>query len=513
MGASSADLEAQGRRWWSHVQVLADDRMEGRDTASPGFDRAADYVVDQFRLLGLSSAGTEGFRQWMAFHVVRIDEPQCALELVHDGIVEPLRLGEDALLGVNNGSAESVDAEAVFVGYGLTIPEANWNDLSDQDLNGKIVVCVTGGPESIPSPLKAHYRSDDELRRAFARVGAAGAIGLENPKAAEIPWSRRAKYRFQPQMELEDPGQEAPPHFPVGIWYNVDRAEKLFAHSGHTFQEIRAAVKADHPLPHFPLHVRIRCKSRFTRSRARCQNVVGRAPGGDPGVRDEVVVISAHLDHVGIGEPVQGDPIYSGAMDNASGVASLIEVARAIRAAPTPPRRSILFLAVTGEEKGLLGSQYFATHPTVAGPIVADLNMDMFNPFFPFTCLEVIGLAESTLGEDARAVAERAGVAVLPDQLPDHARFIRSDQYSFIRQGVPALAFKIGYRPGTPEEKVVRAWYAERYHAPSDDLEQPVDRRAAAQFNALLAELALRVANADQRPAWKSDSFFRRFAR
>jgi Zn-dependent M28 family amino/carboxypeptidase len=251
----------------------------------------------------------------------------------------------------------------------------------------------------------------------------------------------------------------------------------------------------------------------MTRSQVKSENVVGVLPGSDPQLKKEYVVVSAHLDHLGIGEPVHGDRIYNGAMDDASGDASLIEVARAMKISAAKPRRSILFLSVTAEEKGELGSQYFASHPTVSGPIVADLNMDMYLPLFPLKYLEVQGLDESTLGDDIRAVAALAGVQVQADKEPEHNRFIRSDQYSFIKKGVPALAFKFGWIPGTPEDKTFKAWYAERYHAPSDDLSQPVDLAAAAQFDSILEKLALRIADADHRPEWKATSFFRRFAR
>jgi Zn-dependent M28 family amino/carboxypeptidase len=285
----------------------------------------------------------------------------------------------------------------------------------------------------------------------------------------------------------------------------------LFAGSGHTFQEILAALNADKPLPHFPLAVKVHARVGLTRSNVKSQNVVGLLPGIDPKLKKEYVVVSAHLDHLGIGAPVNGDRIYNGAMDDASGDASLIEIARALK--NSKPKRSILFVSVTGEEKGELGSQYFAAHPTVSGPLVADLNMDMYLPLFPLKYLEVQGLDESTLGDDIRAVAALAGVQVQADKEPEHNRFIRSDQYSFIKKGVPALAFKFGWLPGTPQEKTFKAWYAERYHAPSDDLSQPVDLAAAAQFNAILEKLALRVADADHRPEWKATSFFRRFAR
>jgi Zn-dependent M28 family amino/carboxypeptidase len=314
-------------------------------------------------------------------------------------------------------------------------------------------------------------------------------------------------------MELRNPDQGVPPPLSVGILFNPAHAEMLFAGSGHTFQEILAEVNADKPLPHFPLAVKVRARVGITRSEAKSENVVGVLPGSDPHLRREYVVVSAHLDHLGVGTPVNGDRIYNGAMDDASGDASLIEIARAINRSGAKPKRSILFLSVTAEEKGELGSQYFAAHPTVSGPMVADFNMDMYLPLFPLKYLEVQGLGESTLGDDIRAAAAEADVQIQADKEPEHNRFIRSDQYSFVKMGVPALAFKFGWVSGTPEEKIFRAWYAQRYHAPSDDLNQPVDLAAAAQFDAIIEKLALRVANADHRPEWRPESFFRRFAK
>ncbi|MGA2419860.1 MAG: M28 family metallopeptidase [Candidatus Acidiferrum sp.] len=507
----SPDWDALGKRWWSHVQFLADDALEGRDTGSPGFQKAADYMAEQFQAAGLQPAGVNGFRQLMDFDVVRIDESRCSLDLVREGKPEPVKLGDDAILGVHPHAAENVEAAAIFVGYGLTVPELHYDDMAGLDVQGKIVVFVGGGPSDMPGPIKAHYQSSEERRRALAKAGAIGVISIPNPKAAEVPWSRIAASRFQPRMELRDPGRDEPPSYQVSILFNSDRAEMLFAGSGHTFQEILAALNADQPLPHFPLAVKIRSRLGMTRSEVKSENVVGMLPGSHPQLKKEYVVVSAHLDHLGIGQPVNGDRIYNGAMDDASGDASLIEVARALKGSAVPPKRSILFLSVTGEEKGELGSEYFAAHPTVSGPIVADTNMDMYLPLFPLKYLEVQGLGESTLGDDVRAVAEAAGVQIQADKEPEHNRFIRSDQYSFIKKGVPALAFKFGYVPGTPEEKIFKAWYRDRYHAPSDDISQPVDFAAAAQFDAILEKLILRVANAEQRPEWKPDSFFRRF--
>lgn len=509
--AQNTNWDVLGQRWWTHIQFLADDSLEGRDTGSSGFEKAADYVAAQFRAAGLEPAGSDGYRQPMDFNVVRIDEARCSLDLILGGRVQHMKLGENAVLSVNSNAVENLNASAVFVGHGLTIPELKYDDLADVDVKGKIVVFVSGGPPEIAGPIKAHYQSSEERRKALLKAGVAGTIVIPNPKSTEVPWSRIAAARFQPRMELRDPGRDIPPPLPLGVTFNPASAEMLFAGSGHSFEEVLSALNAGKPLPHFPLAVKIHARVGMTRAEAKSENVVGVLPGSDAKLKKEYVVISAHLDHLGIGEPVNGDRIYNGAMDDASGDASLIEIARSLKESGARPKRSILFLSVTGEEKGELGSQYFVAHPTVTGKIVADLNMDMYLPLFPLKYLEVQGLDESTLGEDIRAVTEQAGVQVQADKEPEHNRFIRSDQYSFIKKGAPALAFKFGYIQGSPEEKIFKAWYAERYHAPSDDASQPVDLAAAAQFNAVLEKLALRVADAEHRPEWKPDSFFRRF--
>jgi Zn-dependent M28 family amino/carboxypeptidase len=241
-------------------------------------------------------------------------------------------------------------------------------------------------------------------------------------------------------------------------------------------------------------------------------NVAGVLRGGDPARRDEYVVLSAHLDHLGVGGAVAGDRIYNGAMDNASGVATLIETARALAARTPRPKRSVIVVAVTAEEKGLLGSRYFATHlPVPAAAVVANLNTDMFLPLFPLKSVQVFGLDESDLGVTVRRVAASMGLDVQGDPEPLRNRFIRSDQYSFVRRGVPALALKVGYAPGSPEAAANAAWITARYHAPSDDLQQPVDLAAAADFNRLVAQLAAAIADAPARPRWNDGSFFQRF--
>ncbi|MGH9675698.1 MAG: M28 family metallopeptidase [Candidatus Acidiferrum sp.] len=512
--AAAPDWGALGKRWWAHVQYLADDKLEGRDVGSAGFEMAAAYVTDQFKRAGLKPTGTDGYKQAVEFVATKIDEGGSSLELVRDGKAEGVKFGEEAFLSVSQDTAKEMEANAVFVGYGLTVPELKYDDLAGMDLKGKIAVYVSGGPATMPGPLKAHYQSGDERRAALQRAGAVGVAVIPNPKAAEVPWSRVAGSRFEAHMQLASMARERRAlGYSVGMEINPEHAEKFFAGSGHTFQEVLDALNADKPLPHFALAEKIRVRTNVTKWQVKSENLAGVLPGSDPVLGKEYVVISAHLDHLGIGEPVNGDKIYNGAMDDASGIASLIEVAQAMKESGARPKRSILFLAVTGEEKGLLGSKFFAEHPTVeAKSIVADLNMDMYLPLFALKYLEVQGLGESTLGDDVRAVAEQAGVQVQADKQPDHNRFIRSDQYSFIRKGVPSLAFKFGWVPGTPEEKLFNDWYKERYHGPADDANQPVNLEGAAQFNAILGKLALRVADAPRRPAWKADSFFRRFA-
>ena len=510
---NQADWTALGRRWWSHVQVLADDKMEGRGTGSRGYERAANYVEERFRAAGLHPAGIDGFRQPVAFHDSKVDRAHTTIELVREGKVQPIVLGDHAAILVNWETPETVDAEAVFIGYGLSVPEAGYDDLAGENLKGKVAVLIRGGPTNVPGPIKAHGQSPEERAKALRAAGAIGIISILNPTVVDLPWPRLSSGVMEARLELMDPGPDGFHPLPFAVIWNHERAEVLFTGSGHTFKEAAAGIGSDRPLPHFPLAVRIRGKFKVKRQDVRCQNLVGVLPGADPSLKNEYVVVSAHLDHLGIGEPVDGDSIYSGAMDNASGVAALLHIAQRMKEDGTKPRRSVLFLAVTAEEKGLLGSEYFAGHPTVKGPIVANLNLDGLLPLCPFKHMEVQGLAESSLGDDIRVVCAQNGVEAHAEYEPDRVLFIRSDQYSFIRRGVPSLFPMYGYVQGSEDEKLFKAWTKDRYHAPSDDLDQPVDFGGAARFNNVMEEMVVRIANADTRPAWKADSFFRRFAK
>ena len=263
----------------------------------------------------------------------------------------------------------------------------------------------------------------------------------------------------------------------------------------------------------FPLAQRLKATVAATRQNLSSPNLIAVMPGSDPILRNEYIVLSAHLDGYGIGTPVKGDGIYNGAFDNASGVASLLEIGRALKAGKVKPKRSILFAIVTAEEKGLLGSRYFARRPTVpATAMVADLNFDMALPIFPLTSVTPIGYDQSSLGQDAAAVSAAMNLPITPDPFPNRNVFIRSDQYAFIREGIPALFFKYGFKANTPEAETEKAWRANLYHSPFDDLNQPVLPAETAKLNAYVTAVTLRVANAADRPRWNEDSFFKRFA-
>jgi Zn-dependent M28 family amino/carboxypeptidase len=524
----AADYATEGKLWWAHIQFLADDKLEGRNTGSEGYRKAVAYVAGQFDRLGLqpagTSSGTSSYEQPVKFVTRTLVADQSSLALVRDGAAEPLTPGQDATASGRGEAADQVSAPMVFVGYGLVIPEANHNDLAGLDLHGKIVVYVNApGPVQASANVKSHYSSAVERWTALRAAGAIGVATIANPRVPAPGTGQDSAAgggrgggaaAAQPTVSLADPALREMAGMQVSVAINRNGGEKFFAGSGHTYESIMKLVADNQPLPTFPLAASLRVKTTVTESTMEASNVVAMLPGSDTKLKNEYVVFSAHLDHLGIGRPVNGDALYNGAMDNASGVASVLEVARLFTESGVKPKRSVIFLTVTGEEKGELGSRYFAAHPTVPGKqIVADINLDMFLPLYKLKVLEVQGLVESSLGDVVRDAAKEEGVGVQTDREPDQNRFIRSDQYSFIRQGVPALAFKFGYEFGSPEEKIRQDWVKTIYHRPADDLNQPVDLESAAKFDRIIFGLIRRIADDPERPHWKDDSFFRRFAK
>jgi hypothetical protein len=466
--AADAPDEAT-RRWWDHVKILAADNMEGRDTGSEGYRRAERYVIEQFERAGLKPAGESGYIQTVPLRAVRLRKEQSSMALVKGERVTPLRIYQDVTVTPRVGMA-SIDAPLVFAG----------DDLTGVDLKGKVAVTIAGGRPR--------------------NTGALGTLTIDNPRATE---PQRWPVSYATVMSIA--GRERAGANGIAMRFNSAEAGKLFEGTGHTFQELLELVVAKKPLPTFDLKESIRAQWKVEAEELKSDNILAVLQGAS--TPDEYVAVSAHLDGYGFGEPVNGDAIYNGAFDDSAYVAELIELAGAYHRAGKAPRRSLLFCVFTGEEKGLLGSDYFTSHFTISKEkIVADINLDYLRPIFPLKILTALGVEESTLGEAVRKAAEPLGIRIQNDLEPERGLFRRSDQYNFIRQGVPGVAFIFGYENGSPEEAVYRKWYAERYHRPSDDANQPIDFGAAAKFNTFFANLVDGVANAPERPQWVKGS-------
>ena len=509
----TATLPERAQSWWSHVETLAADGMEGRAAGSDGHRRAADYVAQRFGQYGLQPAGEGG--GW--FQTVTLEERRIVPEGTRAALSDadgstPLGIPGDIFFRVVGGPPPArVDAPLVFIGYGLHLPEAGHDDFAGLDLAGKVAVVSSGDPAGLSGALKSHARA--ERARLLAERGAAGMILVGALAAGEQPWTSMSRIGEAPGMyPAGAEGRRLAAPF-LTAYFNPVEAEKLFAGSGHRFADVAAAAAAGRPLAGFPLRPRLEATIASMSETVMSRNVVARLPGRDRALADEHVVLTAHLDGLGIARPVNGDAFYNGALDNAAGVAALLDIAALFQRQRTRPRRSILFVAVTAEELGLLGSRWFARMPTVPrASIVANLNYDMALPLFPLTSVVVLGAEESSLGPEARAVGAEMGLEVLPDPFPERNSFTRSDQYSFIESGIPAVAFKFGFRPDTPEAAIERAWRATRYHSPGDDTAQGVFGVDEIRLHDFIAALALRIADAEARPRWNDDSFFRRFA-
>jgi len=502
-----------GSRWWAHVRELASDAMEGRGTGTAGYRRAAEYVEGVLRRAGAEPAGSSGYEQPVHLESRRLLEDRSRVALVRAGVEGPLVLGDDVILGVRTDPAPAIDAPIVFIGWGVSAPDQGHDDLAGMDLRGKVAMYLSGSPPGLSAERSAHAQSAGVRWKALRAAGAVGQIAILNPRRMESPWERYARARTIPSMSLADPALDELAGERLSLLVNPARAEKFFAGGPHAFAEIVGLAEAGKPLPRFALPVSVRATTRVETGRVESFNVAAVVRGSDPGLAKEFVVLSAHLDHLGIAAPVGADAVYNGAMDNASGCAALLDFAERVRESGNRPRRSVLLLFVTAEEKGLLGSRWYALHPTVPrGAIVADLNIDMFLPLFPLRLVTVLGLDESDVGDAVRASARTLGIAVQGDPEPERHVFIRSDQYNFVREGVPAVMVDVAAPAGSAEAGLLGRWLAERYHSPSDDPEQPVDLRAAAAYETLMFDAAEAIADRDARPRWKPGSFFRRFA-
>ena len=477
------------RRWWAHVVAMGNDSMGGRDTGSEGYRKAAQYVVTQFEKNGLKPAGEQGYYQSVPLHVVRLNTAQSKIELVRPSGVTELHWLRQITTAARIGLPEKIEAPLVFAG-------------SDAgDLQGKIAVTMA-----------APGGRGGAGRGGAGRGARSGAVGTLAIDSAGGPEPARWPVAYSVAMTLRDPqagATKGPAEGPVAFRFSHADANVLFQGSGHTYEELLALQAEAKPLPSFPMNATLRATMKVESADLQSDNILAVLPGSDPALRDEYVVVSAHLDGYGFGEPWSGDRIYNGAFDDEAYVATLIDMAERLHESKRKLKRSILFCVVTGEEKGLLGSKYFTAHPTIPKEkMIADINLDQLRPIFPLKILTMLAIDESTLGDTVKKVAAPMGIEVRPDLEPERNLLRRSDHYSFMQIGVPSTGFIFGYDKGSPEETVYRHWYAERYHSPADDIRQPWDPAAAAKFNDFFNRLVVDLADSADRPRWKPGSTF-----
>lgn len=514
-------ITPQGIR--ANMAYLADDLLEGRGTGTRGYQLAAIYIRAQFEELGLEPAGDNGtYFQNIRFRQLKPIPEKDSLVIKRPDGSEKFVFEKDYLMaGDPLHQDASVEAPLVFAGFGVTAPEANYDDYAGIDMKGKIAVLVSGAPPTFPSTDRAFYSDDLVKARNAASHGAIGIIGIwAGEETKNTPWKEIIRFFHQPVMNwLDEKGlpNDYVPEIKASAFMNDQAAATLFKGSGHTFDEAMATITSARPMS-FALLGTATLHESAKYSESVSPNIAAILPGSDPKLKDEYVVFSAHADHVGIGDPVNGDAIYNGAVDNASGTSALLEIARAFAGERARPKRSILFLAVTGEEAGLLGSDYFAKHPTVPiSQTVADINMDGISLFYDFKDIVALGADHSSLDHQVRDVARRMGLQVSPDPMPEENFFIRSDQYSFVKQGVPALAISEGFKtvdPSLDGREIAIQWETTRYHTPQDDMNQPLDFNAARKCTQVILAVGYEVAQAPQRPAWnRGDMFGQRFGR
>jgi hypothetical protein len=496
---------------------LASDLLEGREAGTRGYDIAAAYVAARFGELGLKPAGGEGsYLQPVPLTAYRPAAEGTITLTSKDGSSTSLVFGED-YLPASNPVAPSVDITAplVFAGYGLVAPDQRRDDYKGLDVKGKIVVVLNDAPKAWPSEIRALYGSRRGKLEEAARHGAVALITLQTPTLEKIHPFAKSLPRWQVwSMTWRDGAGK--PHFPGApvvpvASVSLTGGAKLFAGAPKTFDQVMAAAETPTgDVPRFALPLTAAVSMKMETRPLESSNVAGLFEGSDPSLEDEVIVLSAHLDHLGVSAPVKGDGVYNGALDNAAGIATLLDVARGFAEGP-PPRRSILFLAVTAEEKGLIGSEYFAHQPTLPkASLVADVNLDMPVLTYAFTDVVAFGAGHSSIGPAVKRAGESMGVGLADDPFPDEGVFVRSDHFRFVEQGIPSVMLATG--PGNGGDAAWQAFLTRNYHQPSDDLSQPIDYASAGRFSALNYAVARELADGDAPPSWnKGDFFGRRF--
>lgn len=501
----------------AHVEFLGSDLLEGREAGTRGYDLAAAYVASQFESYGLEPAGDDGsFFQDVPLRSARLVTESSVLVIDRDGQRTELAFGESFVPNPDFARARSgVEAEAVFIGYGVSAPAFGHDDYAGTDVEGKIVVVLASAPETLPGNARSHFSSRAEKGKAAVAHGAVGALAIFTPELAQrFPWEALVRSRSGAQMGwigADGAPHEAFPELGVSGVINMEGAAALFANAPMNVEEAIEIASRGEPLA-FDLGVTLSARVETRHQDITSPNIVARLSGSDTERSNEFVAYTAHLDHIGIGPAGAADSINNGVFDNAAGVAALLEVARMFAESPQSPDRSILFIGTTAEEKGLLGADYFVHNPTVPiERIVANINMDGNIMAFPSKDFHALGSPHSSLGPLVAEVADEMGAEILPDPMPEQRFFVRSDQYPFVKQGVPALAIINAFEstdPAIDGRQAVLEWLGSRYHRPSDDLGQPIHWDVGVAFTRLAYRTGLRIAEGGERPTWNEGDFF-----
>ncbi len=499
-----------------HMSFLADDLMEGRLPGTRGFSLGSKYIETQFISLGLKPGLKDSsYIQKVPLKKGWIDESESYFIISANNKEEKLDYSKDFLLNPYFASVtSSVKAPLVFVGFGISAPEFNYDDYQNIDIKGKIVVYINDAPQSIPSSERAYYTTSDVKFSEAIKRGAVGVISFNLPTNKRTTWEasvRRLKQGSFKWLNNQSIAANSYDALKAVSLFNNDNIKKLFVNATTPVQKIYELAAEGKSLS-FPLNISVSIQVKTNSKLIESSNVVGIVKGSDPALKNEYVVYSAHLDHFGIGAPVKNDSIYNGAHDDASGMAILLEIAKAYRSLSIPPKRSVIFVVVTGEEMGLLGSDYFVNNqPLKNGKIVANLAIDM--PFFFHPVLDIVpyGADHSSLGKQTEKAAKILGLKISPDPFPEQVVFIRSDHYSFIKKGVPALFIKSGFT-SIPQDTINRAksdvgWRSTIYHTPQDDMNQPFDFNAATTHVKINFLIGYFVCSEYDSPAWNKGDF------
>lgn len=497
----------------AHMSFLADDLLEGRESGTRGYDIAANYVASQYALMHVKPAGDNGaYLQQVPLTAYRSANEGGVSYTGADGKSGALTFGEDYLPSPQARQAEtSVTAPLVFVGYGIVAPERGRDDYAGLDVKGKIVVILTGAPSGFQTEIRAHYGNATVKRTEAAKRGAVGTLTLPTSSYEKRRPFQRGIANYQEWRMTWNDAKGVPDVRGAAAQglasLSLKGGAKLFAGAPTSLDD--ALVQAETPeglVKGFALPTNVTVQLKTEIEKRQSSNVVGLIEGSDPTLKAQTIILSAHLDHLGI-HGKDADKINNGALDNAAGIATMLEVARGFKEAKTKPKRSIVLLAVTAEEKGLIGSDYFANNPTVpkAG-IAADVNLDMPILLYDFQDVVAFGADRSSIGPAVARAAGRVGIGLSADPLPEEGLFTRSDHYRFVEQGVPSVFLMTGFKNGG--EKGFKDFLATHYHKPNDDLNQPINYQAGARFALVNYEIARELADMPARPSWNKGDFF-----